>query len=540
MAEQRRRKFWGWGYEDQQPTAEQQKQIAERIAQRFGLGPIEITPPPREAELHLRAPRVKPPDALAAICSTSAYDRAAHSYGRGYRDVVRAFRRHYPNPFDVVAFPRDEQEVVRVLEWCDRERIAATPYGGGSSVVGGVEPPSGGDWRGAASIDLGRLDRVLEVDRASRAARIQGGVYGPALEDQLRPHGYTLRHFPQSFEFSSLGGWIATRSGGHFATLYTHIDDFVESVRVITPTGAVESRRLPGSGAGPSPDRMFIGSEGILGIITEAWMRLQDRPKFRAGASVSFPDFVAGAKAVRAVAQAGLYPANCRLLDPGEAANAGANRGEAAVLVLAFESADHELGPWMARALEICADLGGRVPEGAGKTRTDADATHEGAAGAWREAFLKAPYLRDSMVAMGIVSDTFETSITWDRFENYHARLMETGNHAIRRICGKGTLTCRFTHAYPDGPAPYYTILAPGRRGSELEQWDEIKAAVSEVIVNLGGTITHHHAVGRDHRPWYDRQRPEGFARALKAAKRALDPHAILNPGVLIDPEPER
>ncbi len=537
MAEQRKRKFWGWGYEDQQPNAEQQKHIAERMAKRFGLAPLTITPPPREDELNLRTPRVKPPAALASIFSLSAYDRAFHSYGRGYRDLVRAFRRYYPNPFDAVAFPRDEAELTRVLEWCDKERIAATPFGGGSSVMGGVEPPAGGDWRGAVSIDLTRLGRVLEVDRVARAARIQGGVLGPALEDQLRPHGYTLRHFPQSFEFSTLGGWIATRSGGHFATLYTHIDDFVESLRVVTPTGVVESRRLPGSGAGPSPDRMFIGSEGILGIITEAWMRLQDRPKFRAGASVSFPDFVSGANAVRAVAQAGLYPANCRLLDPGEAANAGANQGEAAVLVLAFESADHELEPWMKRALEICAGLGGKIPEGAGRTRTDAEATHEGAAGAWREAFLKAPYLRDSLVAMGIVSDTFETAITWDRFPNYHAQLMETGTDAIRRICGKGTMTCRFTHAYPDGPAPYYTILAPGKRGSELEQWDEIKAAVSEVVVRLGGTITHHHSVGRDHRPWYDRQRPEGFARALRAAKRALDPHAILNPGVLIDPE---
>ncbi len=537
MAEQRKRKFWGWGYEDQHPNAEQQKHIGERVAKRFGLGPLTITPQPREDELNLRAPRVKPPDALATIFSTSIYDRASHSYGRGYRDVVRAFRRYYPNPFDAVAFPRDEAELTRVLEWCDKERIEVTPFGGGSSVVGGVEPPADGDWRGSVSVDMTRLDRVLEVDRASRAARFQGGVLGPSLEDQLRPHKLTLRHFPQSFEFSTLGGWIATRSGGHFATLYTHIDDFVESVRVLTPTGVVESHRLPGSGAGPSPDRMFIGSEGILGIITEAWMRLQDRPKFRAGASVAFPDFIAGANAVRAIAQAGLYPANCRLLDPGEAANAGANQGEAAVLVLAFESADHELEPWTKRALEICAELGGKIPEGAGRTRTDAAATHEGAAGAWREAFIKAPYMRDVLISMGIVNDTFETAITWDRFANYHAQLMETGTDAIRRICGKGTMTCRFTHAYPDGPAPYYTILAPGKRGSELEQWDEIKQAVSEVIVKLGGTITHHHAVGRDHRPWYDRQRPEGFARALKAAKRALDPHAILNPGVLIDPE---
>src|SRR6185437_6952821 len=424
MAEQRKRSFWGWGYEDQQPNAEQLKHLAERMAKRFGLAPLTITPPPREDELNLRAPRIKPPDALAAICSTSTHDRAGHSYGRSYRDVVRAFRRYYPNPFDAVAFPRDEAELTRVMEWCDKERIEITPFGGGSSGVGGVEPPADGDWRGSVSVDMTRLDRVLEVDHTSRAARIQGGVLGPSLEDQLRPHGYTLRHYPQSFEFSTLGGWIATRSGGHFATLYTHIDDFVESVRVLTPTGIVESLRLPGSGAGPSPDRMFIGSEGILGIITEAWMRLQDRPTFRAGASISFPDFETGAKAVRAISQAGLYPANCRLLDPGEAANAGANQGEAAVMVLAFESADHPLEPWMKRALECCADFGGKIPEEAAKTRTDAEATHEGAAGAWRNSFLNAPYLHDTVIAMGMVSETFETAITWDRFADFNAHVM--------------------------------------------------------------------------------------------------------------------
>ncbi|HLW71540.1 MAG TPA: FAD-binding oxidoreductase [Candidatus Binataceae bacterium] len=535
MAE-RKRKFYGWGYEDQGPNAEQQQQMAKRMAERFGLAELKITPAPTAAELQLRAPRVKPPDTLAALCSVEPHARAEHSYGRSYRDIVRAFRRDYPNPFDFIAYPRDESDIVNLLTWCDSARVAASPYGGGSSVTGGVEPPSRGDYRGAISIDLGRLDRVLEVDRASRAARIQGGVFGPALEDQLRPHGLTLRHYPQSFEFSSLGGWIATRSGGHYATLYTHIDDFVEAIRAVTPAGLLKSRRLPGSGAGPSPDRMLIGSEGILGIITEAWMRLQDRPTFRAGASITFPDFLTGAKAVRAISQSGLYPANCRLLDPGEAANAGANQGEAAVLVLAFESADHPLEPWMKRALECCADFGGRIPEAATATRTDAAATHEGAAGAWRNAFLKAPYLRDAVVAMGMVSETFETAITWDRFEDFHTRMMERARDAVTRVCGAGTVSVRFTHAYPDGPAPYYTILAPGKRGSELEQWDEIKQAVSDSLISFGGTITHHHSVGRDHRPWYDRQRPELFATALRAAKRALDPNAILNPGVLIDP----
>ena len=535
MAE-RRRKFWGWGYEDQGPNPEQQKKMAERMASRFDLGELAILPHPTEAELNLRSPRVRPPDSLSPILSAATYDRAAHTYGRGYRDLVRAYRRYYPNPFDLVAYPRDEQDLVRLLEWCESERIAASPYGGGSSVVGGVEPPVEGDYRGAVSIDLAKLDRVLEIDRASRAARIQAGVLGPALEEQLRPHALTLRHFPQSFEFSSLGGWIATRSGGHFATLYTHIDDFVESLRVVTPTGIVESRRLPGSGAGPSPDRMFIGSEGIFGIITEAWMRLQDRPTFRAGASVPFVDFVNGAKAVRAISQTGLYPANCRLLDPGEALNAGANNGEAAVLVLAFESADHPMDAWMKRALECCADFGGQVPKGAAATTTASAGMREGEAGAWRQMFLNAPYLMDTVAAMGMVSDTFETAITWDRFENFHHSLMETARRMVTTICGAGTVTVRFTHAYPDGPAPYYTVLAPGRRGSELEQWDEIKAAVSDELIRLGGTITHHHAVGRYHRRWYDRQRPEGFARALTAAKHAFDPNAILNPGVLVDP----
>jgi alkyldihydroxyacetonephosphate synthase len=535
MAE-RRRKFWGWGYEDQGPTPEQQKHMAERMARRFGLPELTVMPHPKESELNLRAPRVTPPDSCAGFCTTSTWERAGHTYGRGFRDLVRAYRRHYPNPFDFVAFPRDEEELIRILEWCDGANVAVSPYGGGSSVVGGVEPPAQGDYRGAVSIDLTKLDRVLEVDRASRAARIQGGVLGPALEDQLRPHKLTLRHFPQSFEFSSLGGWIATRSGGHFATLYTHIDDFVEAVRVVTPTGIVETRRLPGSGAGPSPDRMFIGSEGALGIITEAWMRLQDRPTFRAGASIPFPDFVTGAKAVRAISQAGIYPANCRLLDPGEAANAGANQGDAAVLVLAFESADHPLDPWMKRALECCADFGGQVPKEQPQTKTAAEGLREGEAGAWRNTFLNAPYLMDTVAAMGMVSDTFETAITWDRFEEFHHNVMQTARDAVARVCGNGNVSVRFTHAYPDGPAPYYTVLAPGRRGSELEQWDEIKTAVSDALIRLGGTITHHHAVGRYHRPWYDRQRPDLFAHALKAAKRALDPKAILNPGVLIDP----
>jgi alkyldihydroxyacetonephosphate synthase len=533
--EQPKRKFWGWGYEGRGPTHEQQGKIAELLASRFGIAVPEVAAPPRIEEISLRPPRVAPPATLAPICSSAPEDRAGHTYGKSFRDVVRALARDFSRPPDVVAFPRTEDDVTALLDWCTSANLIAIPYGGGSSVVGGVEVPADAARAGAVSIDLGKLDRVLEIDRVSRAARIQAGILGPALEDQLRPHGLTLRHFPQSFELSTLGGWIATRSGGHFATLYTHIDDLVESLRVITPSGVVASRRLPGSGAGPSPDRMFIGSEGILGVITEAWMRLQDRPRFRASASVTYGDFLRAAEAVRALSQSGLHPTNCRLLDAGEAETAGAGDGRDAVLVLGFESADGDPAARMRRALEICRDYGGEAPAGAGETRTDESGAREGAVGAWRRAFLDGPYLRDALAAMGMVSETFETAITWDRFPEFHARVTAAVEDALRRVCGGGRVTCRFTHVYPDGPAPYYSVIAPGRRGSQLTQWAEIKAAASETLIALGGTITHHHAVGRDHRPWYDAQRPDGFANALAAAKRTLDPKGVLNPGVLID-----
>jgi alkyldihydroxyacetonephosphate synthase len=528
---ERRRSWWGWGWEDEALSPEQVSALGAAVASRLGLSEVSARPAPALASLDLPPPRLTPPASLGEICSTDVESRAGHTYGKAYRDVLRAFEGHLDHPPDVVARPRDEADVIDLLDWCADANAAAVPYGAGSSVVGGVECDVADSFAGAVSIDLSALDRVLEVDAVSRAARIQAGARGPVLEDQLRPHGYTLRHFPQSFEFSTLGGWLATRSGGHYASLYTHIDDFVESMRIVTPTGVVESRRLPGSGAGPSPDRMFLGSEGILGVITEAWMRVQDRVRFKASAGVHFPSFASGASAVRAVAQAGLYPTNCRLLDPGEALiSAGVSDGSA-LLVLGFESADHPVDAWIARAVECCADHGGTVPDG---VQTSESSSNEGAVGAWKKSFVRAPYGRDALVSLGCVVDTFETAVTWDRFGDLHAGVTEAVEKALQSVCGGGFLTCRFTHVYPDGPAPYFSFLAPGRDGSQLSQWDELKEAASEAVLSFGGTITHHHAVGRDHRRWYDAQRPEGFARALTAAKSALDPAGILNPGVLI------
>ena len=247
---------------------------------------------------------------------------------------------------------------------------------------------------------------------------------------------------------------------------------------------------------------------------------------------MGFSDLLSGAECVRAISQSGLHPANCRLLDAGEAGLTMAADGSHALLVLGFESSDHPLDGEMARALELCAEHGGVVQaraEGAGGD----------AVGSWREAFLGAPYLRDVLVAIGVLAETFETAITWERFPLLHERVTAAAEQAVRETSGgEGRVYCRFTHVYPDGPAPYFTVIAPARRGEEVEQWAAIKRAVSDVLIAEGATITHHHAVGRDHRPWYDEQRPEPFAAALRGAKAAVDPAGIMNPGVLIDPLP--
>jgi alkyldihydroxyacetonephosphate synthase len=550
----RRLKHWGWGYEDQQPPHDQVEGIARAVTDRLGFEVDEIEEPVPLDAVELPAPRIRPPKPFAEMFSSDRYDRVAHSLGKSYRDVVRGFRGEFPNPPDLVAYPESAEDVDIILSYCADEGAAAIPFGGGTSVVGGVEPRMRGEYPGVVSIDLTRMDRVLEVDAVSKAARIQAGATGPRLEEQLREHGLTLRHFPQSFEYSTLGGWIATRAGGHFATLETHIDDLIESVRAVTMGEEWESMRLPGSGAGPSPDRMLIGSEGILGVIVDAWVRVRERPTEKISSGIAYDDFAAGAEAVREISQSGLNPSNCRLLDAVESDTTSAGPPGKALLVLGFESAHVPVEGPMSLALEICRNHGGEpgdlrrsgdgAPGPAARGESPAPSTPgEDPVNAWRHAFLFAPYLRDSLVACGVLSDTFETAITWDLFPDFHAEVMETAKRAVAKASGASAegrgsprISCRFTHVYPDGPAPYYTVLAPARRGDEVAQWDEIKAAVSNVVIDAGGTITHHHAIGRDHRPWYDRQRPDPFADALRAAKRELDPKAVLNPGVLIDP----
>ena len=518
---------WGWGRPQDEPRPEQLAALAPQLEALLGF-PAQA--PERPAPLpDLPAPRIRiqPPPRLAAIASADPADRARHALGRSYRDVLRGLRGQIEHPPDLVLRPRTEAEVAATLGWCAERRVAVVPFGGGTSVVGGVEPDVGDGYAGVVSLDLGALTGVVEVDPVARAARVRAGTPGPALEAELKRHGLTLRFFPQSFERSTVGGWLATRAAGHFSTRATHIDDLVESVRLVTCAGIWESSRLPGSGAGPSPDRLALGSEGTLGVITEAWLRVQPRPGERASALVAFPSFSAGARAARDVVQAGLAPATLRLVEAREAAMTGTlTTGEHALLV-GFESSRFPVDRELAQAVELCLAAGGRRAE---------PAESEAGGSAWRSSFTRAPYLREYLMLLGVLVETFETAVTWERLDGLVGEVTEAVRAALARVCGGGVVTCRLTHVYPDGAAPYFTVLAPARRGSELAQWGEVKAAASEALLAAGGTITHHHAVGRDHRPWYDRQRPGPFAAALRAAKATLDPAGILNPGALLDP----
>jgi alkyldihydroxyacetonephosphate synthase len=482
--------------------------------------------------LRMPSPTLTAPAALAELVTDAGYDRAAHTYGKAFRDVVRALDGDFSSAPDLVAYPRDEDDIALILRWASEAHVAVVPFGGGSSVCGGVEADAASRARfaGVLSLDLCRLDRVLEIDRASRCARVQAGTYGPALEAQLKPHGYTLRHFPQSFEFSTVGGWIATRAGGHYATLYTHIDDFVQSVRMVTPRGVMATRRLPGNGAGPQEERLVLGSEGALGVITEAWLRVQDLPRHRASATVRFETFAAGARACRALAQSALFPSNARLIEKEEAMFMGAGDGQHHVLVLGFESATLPQDDKLGAAIAICELEGGIAKRRASEN----DSAAEDVADQWKAAFLRAPYLRDELARMGLISETFETCTTWANFPALDAAVRAAATTALRERCGDGVVTCRFTHLYPDGPAPYYTILAPSRAGEQLAAWDAIKDAVSRALVDHGATITHHHAVGKDHRPFYERQNASLSLEMLRAAKRAVDPDGIMNPGTLL------
>ena len=527
------RSRWGWGYSHRYEDPEEIRKLGQLLAADGRVTPRGLESPVPLSEARIAPSRPSVPPTLAHVFRADDECRAGHAYGRAYGDIVRGFQGDFRGAPDLVAYPTNEADVRRILEFCQDAGYAVVPYGGGTSVVRGIE----GDRKthdAVVSLDLQNLNRVVDVSVEDRRARVQAGILGPSLEQELRAKDLTLRHFPQSFEFSTVGGWIATRAGGHFATLYTRIDGLVAAVRMLTPSGEFCTTVVPSTGAGPEPKNWVLGSEGTLGVILDATLRVRPRALYRGRATLQFARFEDGVRACRDLARSGLHPANCRLIDAQEAALNGVDASGCALLLLAFESTDHPVDAALSRGLEIAQAAGGKLKSSPRCSSPGDEPPGQDTGSDWKAAFIDAPYLQSKFVSLGVLVDTFETCTTWSSFAALDAALRERLSPLLRVDGQAGILTRRFTHVYPDGPAPYYTFLSTVAEGDELSRWAEIKNASLEVLAEHGATVTHHHSVGRTHRAAYHREIGETGVALLRGMKSSVDPEGIMNPGALV------
>jgi len=468
--------------------------------------------------------------------------RVTHAAGRGYHDLVRLRAGALDAAPDAVVYPADADEVAAVLRACAEADVAVVPFGGGTSVVGGVEPLRGAR-EAVVALDLARLDRLLAVDPISLTATVQAGVTGPALEAALGEHGMTLGHFPQSFEYATVGGWVATRSAGQASTGYGRIDALVVALRVVAPSGEMATRAVPASAAGPSLRELLVGSEGALGVIVEATLRLRPRPTVRRYEAFSFPGYAAGADAFRALVQDGVAPDVARLSDPVETQVSFALSGGPVLATRALTGYLRARGHG-----DGCLAIVGweGTSEGVVRRRRATGARMLRAHGAvalgtpvgqaWEHGRFHAPYLRDELLAHGVMVETLETATTWDRLLALHEAVAAALDGALRARGTPPVVMSHVSHVYRAGASLYFTFVARQQEGAELEQWHAAKAAASDAILAAGGTITHHHAVGRDHAPWLPGEVGALGIELLRAAKATLDPAGVMNPGKLIDP----
>ncbi|MCB9612000.1 MAG: FAD-binding oxidoreductase [Sandaracinus sp.] len=479
---------------------------------------------------------------LRDVCSVATDDleRAAHALGRSYPDLIRLRRGDLTSAPDAVAFPGSHDETLALVKLCAAEGLAAVPFGGGSSVVGGVEAKAGQGQRGVVTIDTTRMARLIDLDPVSRTATFEAGVWGPDLEEQLQRRGYTLGHFPQSFEFSTLGGWIAARGAGQNSNRYGAAAEWLVAARVATPSGEWRTLPFPHSAAGPNLNELIVGSEGVLGVITEATFKIHPVPEARDYRAYLFKSFEAGAAAIRRMVQAEVPVAMLRLSDgdeshffgalqglrhpPGKAMEV-AEKGLAAlgygpgrcVLMVGLEGDPAHVRSSLAATTLACTREGG-LPVGAGPGK------------AWLKARFAMPYLRDPMLDRGIGVDTLETSTTWSNIP----RLYEAVRKAISSKLGPGAVLTHISHSYEDGASLYFTFFFARDLGDELGQWRMLKKAASDAISENGGTISHHHGVGQDHAPWMSKEKGVLALDMIAAAKKELDPEGVLNPGKLL------
>ena len=537
-------RWWGWGEDGKGP--ELPRAVDGLLRSRLGVEPGAGAAPVELAAVRLPDSAL-PADARERLVAIVGADhvledraaRVAHAAGRSYPDLVRLRSGDASGAPDAVVRPGTAAEVAAVLQTCSGAEIPVVPFGGGTSVVGGVQAGAG-----SISLELSRLDRLLRVDPVSLTATIEAGMLGPAAEAALAEHGLTLGHFPQSFEHSTVGGWVATRSAGQASTGYGRIDELVEGLRLVSPAGELTLPALPGSAAGPSLRELVVGSEGVLGVICDATLRVQRAPTERRYEGWSFRSFQEGTEAFRVMEQAGHSPDVARLSDEQETRVAvalaagdspkdrlgraylrmrGHERGCLAIVGFEGEAEDVE-----ARRLRTAAQLraGGGVALGRGPGEE------------WLRGRFAAPYVRDDLLGRGVLVETLETATTWSRLEALYRAVGAALRDTLAERGTPALVMCHVSHLYRSGASLYFTFMARQDADDPLGQWHAAKAAASDAIVAGGATITHHHAVGRDHAPWLRAEIGELGVELLRAAKERLDPAGIMNPGKLLPAEP--
>ncbi len=536
-------RWWGWGDADHAPALPAH-------ALDFLAETVEISHHPRPA-VALAHVRLRPPaagetrlQALRAIVGEENVrdghsERVAHAAGRGYLDLVRLRSGEPDGAPDAVVLPDSHEQVRAVIELCARTSLAVVPFGGGTSVVGGVAPLRGAH-EGVLALDMRRMGAVIELDRESLTVAVQAGIRAPALERHLAARGLTLGHFPQSFEYVSLGGCAATRSAGQASSGYGAIEKMIMGLRLAAPAGDIELQAVPATAAGPSLRQVLIGSEGVLGVISELSLRVRAAPRERVYEGVFFEHFSAGVQALRALAQHHATPDVARLSDGPETrmslalAGSGGLKGrlgraylgargygDGCLAILGFEGDPRAVAARRRRAQALVRQCGGLA---VGRSPGEA----------WLKGRFTAPYLRDELMTHGVMVETLETATQWSNVSRLHGEVARAIADALSACGTPGLVMCHVSHLYETGASLYFTFLAARRSEDEIGQWRTVKEAASGAIVRSGGTITHHHAVGCDHAPWMEQEVGGTGLAALRALKRELDPDGIMNPGKLL------
>ncbi len=546
-------RWWGWGDADEEYSLKDRPHLRPFLQSKLGLPRLVESPPPALNDISLPSPglgsevKAELVSLLsAARVSLTQEDRLRHALGRSYRDLLALRLNRVPHAPDAVVFPQNEDEVAALMNLAAGQRLGLVPVGGATSVVGGVEPVRPEGFTGVISLDLTLMNKVLDINAEALTATVEAGILGRDLEVQLNAQELSLGHFPESFHFSTLGGWIAAASAGQNSTLYGRMADLVLGLRLVSPAGVIDTDVFPAHAQGPDLKRLLIGSEGVLGVITQATLRLHPQPQAAEFRAFLFRDFASAAKAAQGVMRAGLTPAVIRVSDGPETDMALAllrePRGWMARAtrsqVMAFLSArGYRSG---ARSLMILGLEGNhrlvkaQKKEALGLIRRDGGFNLGRQAGsAWAEGRFDQPYLRDRLMNMGLLVDTLETVTLWPEVLNLHQFVTEACGEAMAGLGSPGLVLAHLSHLYPQGSSLYFILICPRSPGREMEQWRIIKTKATEAIISHQGALSHHHGVGLDHALWLSRCLGPARLELLKKLKMALDAPNIMNPGKL-------